>query len=234
MISLNRLAAPADFTPNGGCIATVHHPFVSEHTLQGQAPQRDWEYSLALRALEHGGWDFNESRKLLFADIGGAGSNFWRTLKDYTSKPIYRIDPNHSWQTNPEDAALYFRQTLREFLQDPGDPTGVAGPAFDAVFCLSVIEHVPARDLQQFERDLVSLLKPGGLLVLTTDVGEKHPDEYHFHWMRERIYTPGGLAALAVVLAQTYHLRPLTPPDFTWHGPTVYNYTFGMLACVKE
>ncbi len=245
--SFNRLAVPADFTPVG---VVDHHGLVTDLVLQGQARERAWEYSLALYALEYWGahrpvdpvlssegWALLQQPPLI-ADIGGAGSNFWRTLTHYTNKPVTRIDPNHEWNED-RDAACYFRETLHQYIATCVADGHATPPQFDAVFAISVIEHVPSKDLQQFEHDLVSLVAPGGLLVLTTDVGPTHPDTYHFHWMRQRIYIPAGLAALHVVAVGSYGLRPLTPPDYHWEGPTIAapgpeGYTFGALAFVKD
>ncbi len=233
MTSFNRIAAPADFdvqTPKD------LHPLVTPEILAGQHPQRAWEYSQALKALDE--WlhsvrpmcDFKPENQLLLADIGGSSSNFWKTLTEYTRKPITGVDPNHTW-TSDDQAALYFRQTLRNYVLN-ANPEWL--PAFDAVFCLSVIEHVPSKDLPQFEQDLCSLVRPGGLLVLTTDAGESHPDVFHFNWMRERIYTAAGLAALHVVFAGTHNMQALTPPDYHYDGPTVYDYSVAILSFVKK
>ncbi len=232
MSSFNRIAAPADFdvqTPKD------LHPLITPEIVQGQHPQRAWEYSQALFAFDC--WNIHQSTYtperdecgFLFADIGGASSNFWRALTRYTHKPITGIDPNHLWDSD-EQAASFFRQTLRDYLHNPD----ILLPKYDAVFCLSVLEHVPGDELQQFERDLCSLVRPGGLLVLTCDAGEHHPDDYHFHWMRKRIYTPGGLAALHVVFAGSYAMQPLTPPDYQWLGPTIYDYSAAILSFVKK
>ncbi len=51
----------------------------------------------------------------------------------------------------------------------PGDLTGTpyADSSFDAITCLSVIEHgVPLSD---YFREMFRLLKPGGLLITSTD-----------------------------------------------------------------
>lgn len=226
----NRIAGPADFD---GQTPRDLHPLITAEILQGQHPQRAWEYSQALYALER--WDIHlptyvperDEGGLRLADIGGASSNFWRTFSHYTRKPAVAIDPNHAWASD-DQAAQYFRDTLHRFKEQSPDQQ------FDCVFCLSVVEHVPSDQLQQFERDLASLVCPGGLLILTCDAGESHPDVYHFNWMRERIYTPGGLAALAHVFAQTYQLSPIDPPDYQWHGPTVYDYSAAILTATKK
>jgi hypothetical protein len=201
-MTFNRLADPADFSLSG--LLLEQHPLVTDETLQGQHPIRAWEYTQALRAVEA---HVQRNIAQIYADIGGAGSNFWKLLSNYF-RLGYRIDPNHEWAGAEDKAALAFRETLAQFKA--------------------------SEELQIFERDLVSLVRPGGLLVLTCDAAPSHPDQYHFHWMRKRIYTPDGLAALAQVFEQTYGMQLLgEPADFRWHGPTVYDYTVASLALVK-
>jgi len=45
---------------------------------------------------------------------------------------------------------------------------------FDRVFCISVIEHLPIEAVEKGVREMKRVLKPGGLLVVSTDNGEKH------------------------------------------------------------
>lgn len=58
----------------------------------------------------------------------------------------------------------------------PGDVTATDFPdgRFDAVTCLSVIEHgVPVRE---FFREMARLLRPGGVLFVSTDYDQEPPD----------------------------------------------------------
>ena len=59
---------------------------------------------------------------------------------------------------------------------EPGDITDTpfAEGSFDAITCMSVIEHgVP---LDDFARESARLLRPGGLLILSTDYDRTPPD----------------------------------------------------------
>lgn len=59
---------------------------------------------------------------------------------------------------------------------EPGDITRTSYPnaRFDAVTCMSVIEHgVP---LEPFAAEMARLLRPGGLLVVSTDYDQDPPD----------------------------------------------------------
>ncbi len=53
----------------------------------------------------------------------------------------------------------------------PGDLTEMPLPdqTFDAVFCISVIEHLPDASIPRAVAELHRVLKPGGRLLLTTD-----------------------------------------------------------------
>lgn len=59
----------------------------------------------------------------------------------------------------PQGLAIDYRVTTAEDLV-------AAGATFDAVVCLEVVEHVP--DVAAFVKTLASLVRPGGILILST------------------------------------------------------------------
>lgn len=129
-------------------LSGVQHRF--EH------PNRVWEYGLALDIIRKHGLH-------TVLDVGGGGSIFapacaWLDIE------VLQVDPGDvsHWIRDQERAInkiLPFKQ-LDFFEFD--DTTW-----YDAVTCLSVIEHVP-NDLE-FLLKLASFVKLGGYLILTTD-----------------------------------------------------------------
>ncbi len=73
---------------------------------------------------------------------------------------------------------LEFRRTSRHgpVRFEPGDivATGYPDGWFDAVTCMSVIEH--GVDLGAFAAESARLLRPGGMLIVSTDYDQQPPD----------------------------------------------------------
>lgn len=188
------------------------------HREMPQHHQRRWEYAMALRAM--GDWceltaRGSRRRPQNIYDIGGAGSPF-RHMMDGISV----IDPSE-----PDGF------TLEQFA--------TAGTELsDAVFCLSVLEHIKESELERFLYHLSSLVAPGGLLFLTADYTEDVLDEphdtYHFHWMREQIFTASTWGSRVVVPFLLRDFLPFGVSDWTTHGPQVYDYTFVAQALIKR
>lgn len=102
-------------------------------------------------------------------------------------------------------------------LVDPEKRTHLADGAFDVVFCSEVIEH--AYDVTAMFDEFRRILRPGGLLILTTPYHARVKNvvialvafEKHFDptWQHIRFWTRRSLTAVA-----TKH--GLTP--VRWHG----------------
>lgn len=235
LAGFNRAARPVEFD-SAGALVRGRHPAVTPEILEGQHSIRAWEYSIALRALESWIAAYHPTDPPHFADVGCAGSRFWVPLIGHTSEDVARIDPALEHEPH-EDRGQY--QNFNLSLADYTRLNGMTG-RFDAVFCLSVLEHVGGEgdafgETLQFLSDLRSLVRPGGLLMLTCDMGEHSEDTYHFHWMRKWMPTPAVLAGLVEEACIHYGFRRLgTPADFEFRGPTCFDYTVAAIALVKQ
>ena len=208
--------------------------------LQGQHPIRQWEYAMALRAIDR--WELQREREAIvgeliyrdpleICDVGGAGSNFWKALTGLTSEDIIIVDP--SLTELPADQVLGVKGTLIEAVE--GNTPLVKPGRFDILTCISVIEHIPSDDLLDFFKAAHTLLKSGGLFFLTTDYWDAEgPDTAHFHWMRERIYNAGSMRNLTLRLRETGFRSFGGDGDWTYRGHQVYDYSVISLAMVKR
>jgi hypothetical protein len=207
-LPLTKTLHPADLVDLNEELQIVDEHFTKDSP---QHEMRRWEYALALRAHQH----WTEKPGIVGGpvyDVGGSGSPFYRMLDPYN---VHVVDPK---EHDGKDLA----QLLRE-----GARLGAA------VFCLSTIEHVD--DLDQFIYHLGCLTAPGGLLFLTMDFGihaGTEPDPFHFHWMRQRIFTAESWLRLSLAFARQ-DCALFGSVDWTYHGPTVYDYTFASL-CLRK
>lgn len=181
-----------------------------------QSPARKIEYITALGAIHA---YFDASPILTAVDVGGDGSPY--------AEMSYQALGIRPTVVDPADGG----RDLHRYLQD-------APRLAQILTCLSVIEHVPVVELPQFLRDLDTLLAPGGVLVLTCDYAPGElgdvADRFHFHWMRERIFTAETLHRDVLRPLLQRGLQPLGPVDFQRAVPPwVYDYAFASLALIK-
>jgi len=175
-------------------------------------PQHDArmiEYACALSAI-HEHWGMNVP--LTAVDVGGDGSPFGLMLYDQVSLRPTVVDP----ACGGGDLHQYLQQAPR---------------LAHIVTCLSVLEHVPRVELPQMIDDLATLLAPGGVLIITADValnvtGDVR-DTFHFHWMRERIFTADTFYSEVVAPLLKLGLRPFGTVDYaTAVEPWIFDYGF--------
>lgn len=206
--------------------------------LANQHEARAWEYGIALEAIGQwrnlhtfaagSGLQASGIAPLEILDAGAATSNLWKALRAFTTRPITRVDP--LFADPPVGLEGEGHSDLKADLAAVAQ--GVRAP-YDVLTCISVIEHIPETAMEATLQAMATLLRPGGLLVLTTDAWDQDgPDTAHFHWMRERIYGP---AALQVLRGQLTLLgfEPFGEVDYAYPGPQVYDYSFASIVMVK-
>ncbi|MEA2165030.1 MAG: hypothetical protein QOK37_3157 [Thermoanaerobaculia bacterium] len=67
-----------------------------------------------------------------------------------------------------DTARRLFRGTSAYAIAASGAALPFANDTFDAVLCLETIEHIPTDGLHHFANELTRVLRPGGIILLTT------------------------------------------------------------------
>ena len=163
---------------------------------------RSWEYPWAILASEFK----DNSYKIL--DVGGGGSPFAKYLSEFGYESIV-CDPslNHSLNSvinrnkgiyrnirslifqlvlrltgirkqwgkpskNKNDSVFYYPYSAED-IQFPNN-------YFDRVFCLSTMEHIPVENWNQCMNEFERVLKPGGRLIITIDMGTQYANNRQY------------------------------------------------------
>jgi SAM-dependent methyltransferase len=103
-------------------------------------------------------------------DVGCHGSMFSKAMASAGYK-VYGLDRKKVSIDHPD------------FVFQQGDVLDIEGGQFDAVTCISTLEHIP--DDKQALANMMKILKPGGFLLLTVPCGKpKRTKEY-------KVFCPG-------------------------------------------
>ncbi len=198
-----------DLAPNRVLdLAELHQPFWQStlHELEALArqnellylhPSKRWEYPWALDRAA-----LAPSSTVL--DAGCGASVFpW-----YLARHGYRVTACDTKLQSHEIAGARKPARIRADITD----LPAASQTYDAVFCISVIEHLPREQMSRALTEMRRVLTPGGKLLLTTDyyrdAGERiwyvgPGDSFAVEWnvfderlLREIILTAPGFSIL--------------------------------------
>jgi SAM-dependent methyltransferase len=137
---------------------------------------RVWEYPYAYHHLRSYKANFQEPSRPLVLDLG-SGVTFFPFA---VAKLGYRvacadIDPICGRDIGLASACVPHASGTVEFRLIEGSTLPFADAECDAVYCISVLEHIP-----EFERTLLEMarvLKPNGLCVITCDINLRMDDD---------------------------------------------------------
>lgn len=186
-------------------------------------PHRTWEYGLTLEALRQNG-----AKTVL--DVGGGGSLF-APAATWIGMEVRQVDPGDHGEAITQQSKhlgkiLGFVQM--DFMDYPLPPNNQY--CYDAVTCLSVIEHVPDDTL--FFAKLAEHVRPGGLLCLTTDF---HPSGEAVSAGHLRSYNAQNMHEWIKLADPIFEMTPFgDTPDYEYFEPFVYDYTFAALVLKKN
>jgi len=117
--------------------------------------------------------------------------------------------------------------------------TGFDSAVFDAITCLSVIEH--GVELGSYFREMSRILKPGGVLITSTDYFESRVDTrgQRAYGVPVHVFDRNEIVE-ALEIARRFGLAPLGPLDLrsdekvvSWRGKHHLQYTFVVISMCK-
>jgi 2-polyprenyl-3-methyl-5-hydroxy-6-metoxy-1,4-benzoquinol methylase len=176
---------------------------------------RKWEYGLALKFLLEIGAE-------TVLDVGGGGSLLAPILAHH-GMHVTQIDPDPSGESTVAKQNEILKQSNEFICEDFLKYNG--RKKFDAVLCMSTIEHIKTENEKAF---FAKLLKPAPYLFLTTDYSPKGKT---FSVDHERTYNATALRRLAK-LAKGWDFYGAV--EYRYVEPLVYDYTFATLALYKK
>lgn len=182
---------------------------------------RFWEYGSAIALLEQFGL---AGKRVL--DVGAGWSPLGPTLVRFYGCDVTEAEVDIN--------ALRDRQTVNALLSKLGCKTlnlihtGVQSlprEEYDAVFCISVLEHVDRTVETTAWRNLAERVKPGGLLFITVDCMDTDLRFHTFDNLRQTKYTMGKLSN-RIEGIKYMGFQTIGEPDYAYHGDMVYDYSF--------
>ena len=178
-----------------------------------QHPHRKWEYCITLAAVDYGLKDWYDD----LLEVGSGGSLF-APMAASLGYEVTVIDLEDSVQlASSQDSRIeIFQEDFFEFEMN----------MYNAVACLSVIEHVE-NDIEFFQKLLKHTKK---VLFLTTDFSMDSKQFVPYHL---RTYSPNDLQNLADI-ANSMGFVLLDEPEWIDNGPRVFDYNFASLCLVRK
>lgn len=105
--------------------------------------------------------------------------------------------------------------------------------AFDAVFCISVLEHTSPEEEKRIWANLAKLVKTRGLIFVTVDVVDDPGKAHHYDELRTQKFTVETMRSRKPFL-QSLGLEYFVDPDYTYHGNMVHDYSFMRMVLEKK
>jgi SAM-dependent methyltransferase len=189
-------------------------------------PPKNWDNVKALDwVMQH-----HPDRDVVILDAGGIpASAFLPTLQKFGYKRLVALD-----LSNPEPSRFQGNITYKR-----GDITKTTYPDnyFDAVGCLSVVEHgVP---LEEFFAEMARVMKPGGSLIVSTDYWDEkiiNQDGRQAYGVPVHIFSRQEMQE-AIEIGAKHGFQISSPVDFDCQERTIswmgFDYTF-IVVCFQK
>lgn len=192
---------------------------------------RFWEYGSAIQALISMKQEQMAQAQIL--DIGSGYGALGPTLARKFHMSVVECEPDLS--------CIDARSVVNRLLSRNGGGKILAVPTgfenlpegqFDAVFCISVIEHLPPAVEKNCWQEMAKRVKDGGLLFITLDCVEYAGVAYTFDNLRCQNFTMPMIKERFNKIVNMGFV-PMGRPDFDYHGAAVYDYSFFRMGFIK-
>lgn len=194
-------------------------------------PHRFWEYGSAVQALLSLEPELMQHLHVL--DIGAGYGALGPTLAKKFHTNVIECEPDLN--------CISARSVVNKLLSSNGGRQILAMPAgfenlpegkFDAVFCISVIEHLPSAVEKNCWAEMAKRVKDNGLLFVTLDCVEYAGVSYTFDNLRAQNFTLAMIKERFDKIVEMGFV-PMGKPDFEYYGAAVYDYSFFRMGFIK-
>ena len=222
-----------DWNEVGDACLSLERQRLPLHTLV----QKNWDHALLLKALA------SVPRDAAIVDLGCGDALTLKVLRSAGYKQLYGVDLRISWRARLSQLVRMWRQVTLEppYHLSRGSivQTSFESERFDVALSVSTIEH--GVDKAAFLQEAARILKPGGLLFVTTDYWYEKidvPDSFRAYGQRWEIASEDEISQfLELALAAGFRLKchggvpGCGQKTVHWIGT---DYTFIAVLLVKE
>jgi SAM-dependent methyltransferase len=212
-----------------------------------QHTSRRWEYAMMLDAIASWYEDYapasmSEKLSLRVADHG-CGIGLSPALMLYQGHAVKMYEPwVYGDETAKVTATLNRLQSQKAFHPEGWELIRrplceleeIDKGKFDVGLCISTLEHIG--EYQKAWKDLLSVVKPGGLIFITTDFAEDEQDHYQYAYLRAgKMFTGKTYDELFQIASESgFHLLGGVA-DWVWSEECrlVNDYGYASLALVR-
>lgn len=185
-------------------------------------PHRFWEYGMAVSAAEKVLGNLKGAKVL---DVGAGASLLGPALSWTYEAQVSEAEPDFNFYPGRCFANAFLKTNsmpeIRWFNQGVGE---LPEEKFDAVFCISVLEHCAPHVENRAWKNLASRVRPGGLLFVTVDCMPRRTGAYTFDNLRQQNFVVEDIQARTKTLLDEFEF--IGTPDWTYRPNYVFDYSF--------
>lgn len=220
MEGVSAVKKAADFLRQRGVRTDLPH----EHRL--------WEYGTGVQILlDH----YKEKLpEIDVIDVGSGYSAFGPALAFFYNTQVVECEPDPICRDARMTCNVVLKQLgKKEIITTADDAMHLPDRKFDAVMCISVIEHVAVHEEMQVWEELGKRVKDGGILYVTVDCVPRKDGRYAYDNLRTQNFTLDDLKPRVAKLEEM-GFATLGKPNWMYNGDAVFDYTFFRIGLVKN